>query len=84
MRRAFTAYRSDWSGINRYFLDRVTQRIFEIDQGEIRTFDGNFSYYLERKAEIEAALDARESRRRSILRRELEWLKRGAKALRQK
>ncbi|MFA5863322.1 MAG: ABC-F family ATP-binding cassette domain-containing protein [Phycisphaerae bacterium] len=69
---------------DRYFLDRVTQRIFEIDQGTLRQYEGNFSYYLERKTKMESACAAQETKRRSILRKELEWLKRGAKARRTK
>jgi ATP-binding cassette subfamily F protein uup len=69
---------------DRYFLDRVTDRILEIDRGEMREYVGNFSYYVERKAELEAAMAAQEARRQNILRKELEWLKRGAKARRTK
>jgi len=69
---------------DRYFLDRVTRRILEIDRGSLREFEGNFSYYLEKKQQIEAAFAAMEARRRNILRKELEWLKRGAKARRTK
>lgn len=65
---------------DRYFLDRITKVIFDIERGELRRFEGNFSYYLERKAEIESALDAADQRRSTILRRELAWLKRGARA----
>jgi ATP-binding cassette subfamily F protein uup len=69
---------------DRYFLDRVTDRILEIDRGEMREYAGNFSYYVEHKAQFEAALAAQEARRKNILRKELEWLKRGAKARRTK
>lgn len=65
---------------DRYFLDRVTERIWELDGGELREFEGNFSYYLGRKAELEAAALSQQDRRRAILRKELEWLKRGARA----
>lgn len=65
---------------DRYFLDRVTQRIIELDRGGVALFDGNFSWYLERKAEAAEAAASHEQRRRAILRRELEWLKRGARA----
>jgi ATP-binding cassette subfamily F protein uup len=65
---------------DRYFLDRVSQRIWEIDRAELRVFDGNFAYYVEKKAEIEADFAKKEDRRMNQLRRELEWLKRGPKA----
>lgn len=69
---------------DRYFLDRVTQRIIELDQQRLFTYDGNFSYYMEKKAE-QANADARaDERRTSILRKELEWLGRGARARRTK
>lgn len=69
---------------DRYFLDRVTNRILEIDRREMREYAGSFSYYVERKAEFEAALASQESKRQNILRKELEWLRRGAKARRTK
>jgi ATP-binding cassette subfamily F protein uup len=69
---------------DRYFLDRVTQRIFEIDHGSLRQYEGNFEYYLERKAEQESAAVSMEAKRKNILRKELEWLRRGAKARRTK
>ena len=69
---------------DRYFLDRVTRRIVELDGGDLRNYDGNFSYYLEKKAEQEAADVRADERRRSMLRKELEWLRRGARARRTK
>jgi ATP-binding cassette subfamily F protein uup len=69
---------------DRYFLDRVTNRIFEIDHGELREYEGNYEYYLEHKAQIEAEMAAHEAKRKNILRKELEWLRRGAKARRTK
>jgi ATP-binding cassette subfamily F protein uup len=65
---------------DRYFLDRVTNRILEIDQGELYTYDGNYSYYLEKKALAEEAEISSQRKHRGVLRRELEWLKRGPKA----
>ncbi len=65
---------------DRYFLDRVTNRIFEIDCGVLREYEGNFTYYVERKAELEEAFAAQEARRKNLLRKELAWLKKGAKA----
>ncbi len=69
---------------DRYFLDRVTRRIIELDAAQLLNYDGNFSYYLEKKAEQEAADVRNDERRRSILRKELEWLGRGARARRTK
>jgi ATP-binding cassette subfamily F protein uup len=65
---------------DRYFLDRVTNRILEIDRGELYTYDGNYSYYLEKKAEAEDVEANSQRKHRGVLRRELEWLKRGPKA----
>ena len=65
---------------DRYVLDQVTNRIVEVDRGEARSYSGNYAYYLARKAEEDAAEAASEAKFRSVLRRELEWLKRGPKA----
>ena len=65
---------------DRYVLDQVTRRIVEVDRGEARSYGGNYAYYLERKAEEEASAVASEAKARGVLRRELEWLKRGPKA----
>jgi ABC transport system ATP-binding/permease protein len=62
---------------DRYFLDRVTQRIIEIDRAELYTYNGNYSYYLARKAEMEASVASTQQKQSGILRRELEWLSRG-------
>lgn len=65
---------------DRYFLDRVTNRILEIDRGDLYAYDGNYSYYLEKKALAEEAAASQERKHYGVLRRELEWLKRGPKA----
>ena len=65
---------------DRYFLDQVTNRILEIDRADLYTYSGNYSYFLEKKAEQEAADAKIQHKHRGILRRELEWLKRGPKA----
>lgn len=65
---------------DRYFLDSVSGRIIEIDKGRIYSYQTNYSGYLELKAEREAAALASERKRQSILRTELEWVKRGAQA----
>ena len=65
---------------DRYFLDRVTNRIIEIDRGDLYTYAGNYSYYLEKKALAEEAAVSSQRKHQGVLRRELEWLKRGPKA----
>ena len=65
---------------DRYVLDQVTSRIVEVDRGEARNYSGNYAYFLARKAEEEAAAAATEAKFKGVLRRELEWLKRGPKA----
>lgn len=65
---------------DRYFLDNVATRIIELDRGKLQNFNGNYSYYLERKAEQEAAEDASFSKNINLLRKELEWMRRQPKA----
>jgi len=65
---------------DRYFLDRVCNRIAELDLGGLFMHDGNFSYYLEQKAARLDMENAAARKRSSILRRELEWIRRGAQA----
>ena len=65
---------------DRYFLDRVTNRILEIDRGRVQNFAGNYAYYVEKKDEQEAQEAAAGEKREALLRRELAWLRRGAKA----
>jgi ATP-binding cassette subfamily F protein uup len=65
---------------DRYFLDRVTNRILEIDRGRVQSFIGNYAYYLERKEEQEVQDLAASEKQKALLRRELAWLRRGAKA----
>lgn len=65
---------------DRYFLDSVSNRIIEIDKGKIYSYDTNYSGYLERKAQREESLQASERKRQSILRTELAWVQRGARA----
>lgn len=65
---------------DRYFLDRVCNRIAEISGGELYLHDGNFSYYLEQKAARLDMENAAARKRSSILRRELEWIRLGAQA----
>jgi len=65
---------------DRYFLNRVTTRICELDRGKLYSYEGNYAVFLEKKAEREEREAAAESKRQNLLRRELAWLRRGAKA----
>ncbi|MFT8929874.1 MAG: ABC-F family ATP-binding cassette domain-containing protein [Sporolactobacillus sp.] len=65
---------------DRYFLDRVTDRIYELEHGNLHSYEGNYSYFLEKKAEREDLELSDEAKHRNQLRRELAWLQRGAKA----
>lgn len=65
---------------DRYFLDRVTNRIIELDKGKLYTYTGNYSNFLELKAEREEQQEASENKRQNILRNELAWIRRGAQA----
>lgn len=65
---------------DRYFLDKVTNHIWEVDGGKIYYYDENYSGYLERKAEREERQLASERKRQSILRNEVKWVMRGARA----
>nr|MDJ0702178.1 ABC-F family ATP-binding cassette domain-containing protein [Leptolyngbyaceae cyanobacterium MO_188.B28] len=65
---------------DRYFLDRVTKRILAIDRGDLYTYAGNYAYYLEKKALEEESDVKSQQKHKGVLRRELEWLKRGPKA----
>ena len=65
---------------DRYFLDKVTNRIIEIDRGDLYTYSGNYGYYLEKKALQAESAASSQRKHQGVLRRELEWLKRGPKA----
>lgn len=65
---------------DRYFLDNVTNRIVELDKGNLYSYDTNYSGFLELKTQREDSLRATEAKRANILRRELEWIKRGCQA----
>lgn len=65
---------------DRYFLDQVTNRILEIDQAELYSYSGNYAYYLGKKADAEESEQSSQRKHAGVLRRELEWLKRGPKA----
>ncbi|MBP1970646.1 ATP-binding cassette subfamily F protein uup [Virgibacillus natechei] len=65
---------------DRYFLNRVTNRIYELDQGNLYIYEGNYEVFLEKKAEREELEASNEQKHQNTLRREIAWLKRGAKA----
>ncbi|WP_026691145.1 ABC-F family ATP-binding cassette domain-containing protein [Alteribacter aurantiacus] len=65
---------------DRYFLNRVTNHIFELDHGSLYAYEGNYETYLQKRAEREEQAEVQGAKHRNILRRELAWLKRGAKA----
>lgn len=65
---------------DRYFLDRITNHIIELDKGHLYTYSGNYSTFLDEKIQREELLSSSERKRQSLLKKELEWIKRGAKA----
>ena len=79
-------YLNQWKGAiimvthDRYFLDRVTNKILEIDHGKLYSYTANYSQFLELKAQREEMERASERKRQSVLRMELEWAKRGCRA----
>jgi ABC transport system ATP-binding/permease protein len=79
-------YLSKWRGSllmithDRYFLDKIVNKIIELDRGNLYSYKGNYSYYLEKKEERLEIESANESKRQSLLKKELAWIRRGAKA----
>lgn len=65
---------------DRYFLDRVANRVIELDKGKLYTYAGNYSKFLELKTAREELQEAGERKRQNLLRNELAWIKRGARA----
>ncbi len=65
---------------DRYFLDRVVGRILELDLGQLYNYGGNYSQFVEKKAERQELAGAMERKRQNLYRRELEWMRRGARA----
>ncbi|HEX2573819.1 MAG TPA: ATP-binding cassette domain-containing protein [Polyangia bacterium] len=65
---------------DRYFLDRVATRIFELDRGRLHAYEGGYTRFLEKQAERLETESARERARASFVRRELDWIRRGPKA----
>lgn len=65
---------------DRYFLDRVVNKIVEIDKGNLYTYNGNYENFVQKKLEREDMSRATEEKRQNLLKKELAWIKRGAKA----
>lgn len=65
---------------DRYFLDRVTNRIVEVDHGKLYSYSGNYEQFVTLKEERQNMELAAQRKRKSLLRTELEWLHRGARA----
>lgn len=65
---------------DRYFLDKVTNKIVEIDKGNIYSYDANYTKFLQLKAEREEMEQATERKNKSLYRMDLEWMMRGARA----
>ena len=79
-------YLSKWKGAlllithDRYFLNRVVNNILELDEGKLYSYEGNYEQFLEKKAEREENYLALQRKHTSLFRKELAWIKRGAKA----
>lgn len=65
---------------DRYFLDRVCNKIIEIDRGEVFSYDGNYDYYIEKRDERHEAINSELAKVRNLLRTELEWMRRQPQA----
>ncbi len=79
-------YLADYKGTllfvthDRYFLDVISNKIMEIENGNFKFYHGNYSYYLEKKQNEFVDLQRKETRRNAQLKKELKWLNRGARA----
>lgn len=65
---------------DRYFLERVTNHIFELDHGNMEVYEGNYSTYLEQKAERQAIRQSMTEKQQKLYKKELGWMRQGAKA----
>lgn len=65
---------------DRYFLDSITNQIWEIDFGKLHTYQGNYSTYLQEKALREEQLASQEKKRNAFLKKEIEWVRAGVQA----
>ncbi|OON90474.1 MAG: ABC transporter [Epulopiscium sp. Nele67-Bin001] len=69
---------------DRYFLDRVTNKIVELDSGNLYTYEGNYSTFIELKAQREASQAKMDDKNHALYKQELEWMRRGVEARRTK
>ena len=65
---------------DRYFLDRIVNEILELYKGKLYSYEGNYSKYLEQKIERLNKMESQEQKRQSLIKSELKWIRRGAKA----
>ncbi len=65
---------------DRYFLDRVCNQILELDRGQLRSFQGNYSDYLEKKAAMMESMQSSQEKAKQLMKKELEWIRRMPKA----
>lgn len=65
---------------DRYFLERITHRMLELEQGQLYTYEANYSLYLEQKAKREESLQSAQHKRKQFLKKELEWVRAGVQA----
>ena len=65
---------------DRYFLERITHRMLELEHGQLYTYEANYSLYLEQKAQREESLQSAQHKRKQFLKKELEWVRAGVQA----
>ena len=65
---------------DRYFLERITHRMLELEHGQLYTYEANYSLYLEQKAKREESLQNAQNKRKQFLKKELEWVRAGVQA----
>src|SRR5699024_4420397 len=65
---------------DRYFLERITKRMMELDHGQLYFYDANYSLYLEQKALREETQQSAQHKRKQFLKKELEWVRAGVQA----
>lgn len=65
---------------DRYFLDRVCNQILELDRGQLRSYQGNYSDYLEKKALLTESMQSSQEKAKQLMKKELEWIRRMPKA----
>jgi ATP-binding cassette subfamily F protein uup len=65
---------------DRYFLDRICNQILELESGELRSYQGNYSAYLEKKAALTESMQSSQEKAKQLLKKELDWIRRMPKA----